>query len=228
MRILRAFRQMLCRHIWGDWQYVDSHSCNQMRSCSKCNATEIRKDQHTWKTWEYMEPVSCDQRRQCQRCGSEEPRSGIHNWSDWVFDSSDPCIQHRACRHDGVTEHRHILEAIRAAKELKSQLSLIEEAGKSACPDALAALEYWYQPSRSDHEDSFYGINGTQEVGEEREWTVEEYPNAPDPLRTGLSWTVRDRCAGTANYEYVNEKPENRAHLAIAAAIKRLKDTLAA
>lgn len=56
-------------HYWSKWEYVEEHSCQQQRTCSRCGETETRLH-HMWSNWIANENDS--KYRICSHCNKEE------------------------------------------------------------------------------------------------------------------------------------------------------------
>lgn len=93
----------LCRffgHKFDTWKYVDSNSCEQLRTCKRDSFTE-KQVSHVFSSWEYVAPGSCKQIHVCARCKEKEERI-LHVWSSWEAENAEFHI--RTCSRDAVVE----------------------------------------------------------------------------------------------------------------------------
>jgi len=56
-------------HVWQDWNYVMSDSCEQRRTCGRCFARESRSS-HQWDSWQADAFMPCYSIVRCSRCGA--------------------------------------------------------------------------------------------------------------------------------------------------------------
>lgn len=92
--ILERTEEFSIEHL--SWEYDTSKSCNQERSCSRCDAIE-RRDQHLWGVVEYESPSSCETAKFCKRCGQKQSDEPKHQWGEWVK-STKECKEIRTCQ----------------------------------------------------------------------------------------------------------------------------------
>jgi hypothetical protein len=83
----------------GEWGYIASLNCAQLRVCERCGA-ESRRTEHSWPEWTYLNPKSCTLARNCLRCQQEETKVA-HAWGDWAYIHRYSCIQRRGCTRCG-------------------------------------------------------------------------------------------------------------------------------
>jgi hypothetical protein len=81
-----AGRCLLEHH--GEWKYITTGSCYQVRVCERCNRESRRGPEHQPGQWEFPGESSCDQVRICQRCSQVAARHTEHNFGPWEPDDS--------------------------------------------------------------------------------------------------------------------------------------------
>lgn len=67
---------LLWEHSYGDWIYIDSDSCKQVRVCIKCGHQTSERIYHEWGEWEPANLHSC--KHSCNRCKTVEEEK--HNY----------------------------------------------------------------------------------------------------------------------------------------------------
>ena len=115
----------------GEWAYVERHSCEQARVCTRCGdrSTRLAHDwppfapapddpcrlerrcarcalqqsttEHEWAPPRYPEAGACAQVRPCTRCSAEEPAATAHVMDEWAYVSADDCTQSVGCSRCG-------------------------------------------------------------------------------------------------------------------------------
>ena len=78
-------------HKWGDWIYASATSCEQIRTCERCEKQKRRSVKHTWEKWYYIKPDRCEQVQFCRRCDAEGSDINVsHKWTKWTAWNNDP------------------------------------------------------------------------------------------------------------------------------------------
>src|SRR3989339_85605 len=86
-------------HKWGDWIYASATSCEQIRTCERCEKQKRRSVKHTWEKWYYIKPDRCEQVQFCRRCNAKGSDIIIsHEWEKWDYIKPDRCEQVQFCR----------------------------------------------------------------------------------------------------------------------------------
>src|SRR5262249_21259780 len=91
----------------GEWGYVESLTCAQVRVCERCGA-ESRRTEHSWPEWTYLNPTNCTLARNCLRCQQEETKVE-HAWGDSAYTHRYSCVQEHVCTRCGeMDDQTHI------------------------------------------------------------------------------------------------------------------------
>jgi hypothetical protein len=136
-------------HMWNEWYYVDE-TCEQSRTCSRCNKTEFRLF-HDWAEWIPEKPSTpCNQIRACVHCEAIENRVA-HEWSPWEYVSDGSCEQQRVCMKCKSTENRmlhvedYVHDCARCGNKHTHEWEHVE------CFTCGGSGKYWYETCDTCH-----------------------------------------------------------------------------
>jgi hypothetical protein len=84
-------------HDFGNWSYIGSTSCEQIRRCKRDSSHSQKRVEHTWSEYSYIEKDSCVKRRTCSRCDAKEDMVEHESLGEWTFVRPDHCAQEQRC-----------------------------------------------------------------------------------------------------------------------------------